>query len=98
MNAKVIENNWISGVEKIFDNLNFKNPAEVLSKIGEVAASAMGGTSGGVYSILLTSTSTKLSSASDLSKYSSWASAFQTGIEAVIKYGGADVGDRTLVI
>ena len=58
----------------------------------------MGGTSGAIYSILLTKTSSELTKLheNDITK-KDWALALDSAIKSVTEYGGATVGDRTLV-
>jgi hypothetical protein len=57
----------------------------------------MGGTSGGVYSLLLTAASSVQFSRGKESPCGVVAEAFRRGVEAVMEYGGARQGDRTMV-
>ena len=72
----------------------------VARDLAQSISSHMGGTSGAIYNIFFTAASTSLAAATATpppSKYQSFVSAFKAGLDAVQKYGGAQVGDRTLV-
>lgn len=85
----------LSAVGKMLGSLDYSHPSSVLSALGEVAASSMGGSSGGLYSILFTTAANKLQPGKSLND--SWATAFKAGLDAVSKYGGASKGDRTML-
>ena len=57
----------------------------------------MGGSSGGLYSILLTSAASAFQG-KDSVEAEDWVRALRSGLEAVMLYGGAAPGDRTMVI
>lgn len=63
----------------------------LVQKIGEIVASAMGGSSGALLSILFTCAGQQLTANKRL------ASALLTGLERMKYYGGAQVGDRTMI-
>jgi dihydroxyacetone kinase len=65
--------------------------SELLSAIAQILSNAMGGSSGVLLSILLT----RFGSA--LEQGYSIPSSFMKGIEAVCEYGGATLGDRTMI-
>ena len=56
----------------------------------------MGGSSGGIYSILLTAAATAFQGL-EVVEASHWVEALRLGLEAVMKYGGARPGDRTML-
>nr|XP_045608352.1 triokinase/FMN cyclase-like [Procambarus clarkii]XP_045608353.1 triokinase/FMN cyclase-like [Procambarus clarkii]XP_045608354.1 triokinase/FMN cyclase-like [Procambarus clarkii] len=86
----------ITAVSKQMSGLNMTQPHQVLGVLGDVSANAMGGTSGGLYSILFTAASASLAS-HECSHRSAWAAALRAGCEAISKYGGAAQGDRTML-
>ena len=56
----------------------------------------MGGSSGGIYSILLTSAASAFQGRDDVHP-EDWVRALRAGLDAVMLYGGAEPGDRTMV-
>ena len=73
-------------------------PSALAAALAEVAQSVMGGTSGAIYSILFAAMQAKLIEAdSDAPPLVTGAAAFAAGVRAVSEYGGAGVGDRTMV-
>ncbi|KAL0831613.1 hypothetical protein ABMA28_002391 [Loxostege sticticalis] len=71
-------------------------PSNVLWDLSEIAETDMGGTSGGIYSLGLSAASQALSSAKS-NDVSSWLHAWESAMEAITKYGGAEPGDRTML-
>ncbi|ART63971.1 dihydroxyacetone kinase subunit DhaK [Kushneria marisflavi] len=65
--------------------------ARLASELGHLLATAMGGSSGVLLSILMTS------AARQLEKNGDWPEALQAGIERMQHYGGARKGDRTML-
>ncbi|KAG7173639.1 Triokinase/FMN cyclase-like, partial [Homarus americanus] len=86
----------INGVSKELSGLPLMYPSQVLGVLGEVTASYMGGTSGGVYSILFTAAAAHITSPK-ASHRLTWATALRAGCDAISKYGGARQGDRTML-
>ncbi len=72
-------------------SLPMADPAQLSLAVGRVLASAMGGSSGVLLSILLTTTGTRLEQGDPLPD------ALRAGADAVIEYGGAQVGQRTML-
>merc|ERR1712168_1405948 len=68
-----------------------------MGQLAELAEN-MGGSSGGVHSILLTSAGRAFQDqvAGDVEP-AAWVRALRFGLEAVMKYGGAEPGDRTMI-
>ncbi|RKR04214.1 homodimeric dihydroxyacetone kinase [Kushneria sinocarnis] len=73
------------------DRLSTGDDAELAGELGRLFASAMGGSSGVLLSILMTATAQALEAGSD------WPNALQAGVERMQHYGGAQEGDRTLL-
>lgn len=65
--------------------------ARLASELGHLLATAMGGSSGVLLSILMTSAVQRLEDGAD------WPAALQAGIERMQHYGGAQQGDRTML-
>jgi dihydroxyacetone kinase len=72
-------------------SLPLADPAQLCLALGRVLASAMGGSSGVLLSILLTTTGTRLEQGGSL------ADALRAGADAVTEYGGAQLGQRTML-
>ena len=71
--------------------LPLADPAQLCLAVGRLLASAMGGSSGVLLSILLTTTGTRLEQGDPLPD------ALRAGADAVSEYGGAQVGQRTML-
>ena len=76
--------------------LSLAHPLALLQELASLAES-MGGSSGGLYSILLTSAASAFQG-KDSVEAEDWVRALRSGLEAVMLYGGAAPGDRTMVI
>ena len=71
--------------------LSSAEPARLNDELGRLLAHAMGGSSGVLLSILFTATGTALAAGR------AWPEALKDGIERVQHYGGARLGDRTML-
>ncbi|KQN57813.1 dihydroxyacetone kinase subunit DhaK [Erwinia sp. Leaf53] len=71
--------------------LPLDNPAALLSVVGEQLAAVMGGSSGVLLSILFTAAGQRLQQGDPLPE------ALTAGLERLQHYGGARVGDRTMI-
>jgi len=83
-------------------NFEFEHPAKWISQIGDSISLYMGGTSGAILDIFFRAMSVKLSQITQSKKNTEvspedWCSATQEGIDAIIFYGGATPGMRTLL-
>ncbi|XP_021491728.1 triokinase/FMN cyclase [Meriones unguiculatus] len=70
------------------------SPAQVLSKLSVLLLERMGGSSGALYGLFLTAAAQPLKTKTDLP---AWSAAMDAGLEAMMKYGKAEPGDRTMV-
>lgn len=70
------------------------SPAQVLSKLSVLLLEKMGGSSGALYGLFLTAAAQPLKANTDLP---AWSAAMDAGLEAMMKYGKAAPGDRTMV-
>ncbi len=73
------------------DTLQLKDPAATMASIGEILSTSMGGSSGVLLSIFFTAASKAMAEKADL------AVALLAGLDRMTFYGGAGVGDRTMV-
>ena len=78
-----------SAVEKKLDQLPLNDSKQLLSAISQTLSHAMGGSSGALLSILTQSASTHFED--------DWAEALLAGTHKMMEYGGAQVGDRTML-
>ena len=76
--------------------LSLAHPLALLQELADLAEN-MGGSSGGIYSILLTSAASAFQGKASV-EAEDWVRALRSGLEAVMLYGGASPGDRTMVI
>ncbi|XP_038663446.1 triokinase/FMN cyclase isoform X1 [Scyliorhinus canicula] len=70
------------------------NGHQLLLCLGRLTRDHMGGTTGALYSISLMAAAQNLK---ENNNPSAWAAAFNSGIEALKRYGGAEPGDRTML-
>ncbi|XP_062614751.1 triokinase/FMN cyclase-like [Saccostrea cucullata] len=90
------------GAKGILQNLGPKNnpglpvqiPADLALSLAKIVENSMGGSSGALYSLFLTSASLCLQSSVTPKD---WVSALTNGNSTIMKYGGAEPGDRTMV-
>ncbi|AEH84709.1 dihydroxyacetone kinase subunit DhaK [Mesorhizobium opportunistum] len=73
------------------DSLPLADPAATLGAIGDVLSASMGGSSGVLLSIFFTAAAQALDGGADVAK------ALLAGLERMTFYGGAQLGDRTMV-
>ena len=73
------------------DALPLADPPALLSSLGALVSVSMGGSSGVLLSILLTAAAGPLQQTGDLT------AALRHGVDAMQQYGGARVGDRTML-
>ncbi|XP_075974445.1 triokinase/FMN cyclase-like [Anticarsia gemmatalis] len=71
-------------------------PSNVLWDLSEIAETDMGGTSGGIYSLGLSAASQAMAKAKS-NDAAAWLSAWQSAMQAITTYGGAEPGDRTML-
>lgn len=72
-------------------NLPLANGADLLAILGYIKGKSMGGSSGVLFAIMLANASDAFKAKSE------WSSALSAGLDAMQKYGGANLGDRTLI-
>lgn len=70
------------------------NPEELLLSLGDLCEDYMGGSSGVLYSLALISGAVLLR---NKSSPQAWAQALNVGVQAMMRYGGAVPGDRTML-
>jgi len=70
------------------------SPEELLLSLANLCEDHMGGSSGVFYSLLLTSGTVHLRNDSAAR---AWAKAWEAGVQAIMRYGGAEPGDRTML-
>ena len=82
-------------IQAALPGLSCSFPLSLLQELAGLAEN-MGGSSGGIYSILLTSAATAFQGL-EVVEGRHWVEALRLGLEAVMKYGGARPGDRTMI-
>ncbi|KAJ3027886.1 UNVERIFIED_CONTAM: Dihydroxyacetone kinase 2 [Siphonaria sp. JEL0065] len=87
-----------AAILNILGQLPVDHPASSLMAISVALETAMGGSSGVLYCILLDAAAGHISSIStaEITPHD-WAVALQKGVHAIMKYGGAKEGDRTMI-
>ena len=86
--AKAMKNALNSG------SFSLGHPLALLQEIA-ILAENMGGSSGGIYSIFLTSAASAFQNKENIEN-TDWVVALRSGLKAVCLYGGAEPGDRTM--
>ena len=82
-------------IQAALPGLSCAFPLSLLQELAGLAEN-MGGSSGGIYSILLTAAATAFQGL-EVVEGGTWVEALGLGLEAVMKYGGARPGDRTML-
>lgn len=70
------------------------DPSRLLSSLAKLLLDKMGGSSGALYGLFLIAAAKPLQIENDLA---AWSLAMDAGIEAMMRYGGAEPGDRTML-
>ncbi|KAK3748750.1 hypothetical protein QZH41_015693 [Actinostola sp. cb2023] len=70
------------------------NINDTLLAAAHLVEESMGGSSGAFYSLFLIAVSTALKNGTSL-QY--WSSGLETGVQSIMRYGGAEPGDRTMI-
>merc|ERR1712013_4679 len=84
-------------IQAAMSKLSHAHPLALMHELASLAEN-MGGSSGGIYSILLTSAGRAFQDqVGGEVKPDAWVRALKYGLEAVMKYGGAAPGDRTMI-
>ncbi|MDL2406132.1 dihydroxyacetone kinase subunit DhaK [Rhizobium calliandrae] len=73
------------------DTLPLTEPAATLASFGDILSTSMGGSSGVLLSIFFTAAAKAMAEKADI------AAAFLAGLDRMTFYGGAGIGDRTMV-
>ncbi|XP_026575891.1 triokinase/FMN cyclase isoform X2 [Pseudonaja textilis] len=71
-----------------------QRPSQLFSSLAKLLLEKMGGSSGALYGLFLTAAAQPLQTDDDLA---AWSLAMDAGIEAIMRYGGAVPGDRTML-
>ncbi|XP_076318344.1 triokinase/FMN cyclase-like isoform X1 [Tachypleus tridentatus] len=86
------------GAQAILDllekGLELSYPSQLLLTLGSVVERSMGGTSGAIYSLFFTGAAKAFI---DQCTANTWCYAVELGMQAIMKYSGAEPGDRTMV-
>lgn len=82
--------------ELLKNNLNVGNPHKFLITLSDILMRSMGGSSGAIFSIFFQCASNAFT---DCNEYciTNWVQALSSGIEGIMRYGKAEIGDRTLL-
>ncbi|KAK3093627.1 hypothetical protein FSP39_018283 [Pinctada imbricata] len=70
------------------------NPSQLALTLAGIVEDSMGGSSGGLYSLFCTAASVPLQKGSSGTQ---WCEALKAGISTIMRYGGAEPGDRTML-
>ena len=82
-------------IKDAMSTLSFSHPLALFQELASLAEN-MGGSSGGIYSILLTSAASAFQDRDKVDAVD-WVRSLRSGLDAVMLYGGASPGDRTMV-
>ena len=78
-------------VQSKLDALPMADGAQLFAMLSDIKGKLMGGSSGVLFAILFANASIAFRTDAD------WAKALTAGLDAMMKYGGAKVGDRTMI-
>ena len=78
-------------IQSKLDALPMADGAQLFAMLSDIKSKLMGGSSGVLFAILFANASTAYKTDAD------WSSSLTAGLDAMMKYGGAKVGDRTMI-
>lgn len=80
------------------DQLSLSRPSSLLSELANIAEDCMGGTSGAIYSLMFTTAAAEMSKINKVDNWLKiWSQTWRAGINGVMKYSKARLGDKTMV-
>ncbi|XP_066599579.1 triokinase/FMN cyclase-like [Prorops nasuta] len=85
------------GILSNLDSLPLSHPSSLLSELANIAEETMGGTSGALYCLFFTNAAKELVSYKHKNWQITWAYLFRSSVNALIKYGRCNVGDRSML-
>ena len=77
--------------------LALSHPSTMLKQLSSIAETAMGGTSGALYSLMLTMAGMALEAEVEAVTARTWATALRAGTNGTLHYSQAKLGDRSMV-
>ena len=77
--------------------LAVSHPSTMLKQLSSIAETAMGGTSGALYSLMLTMAGMALEAEVETVTARTWATALRAGTNGTLHYSQAKPGDRSMV-
>lgn len=87
-----------SGILSTMSELPLSHPASLLRELANIAEDRMGGTSGALYSLMFTTAATEMSKVFTVKNWVDvWAQAWSAGLDGILKYSKAKLGDKTMV-
>ncbi|XP_046417141.1 triokinase/FMN cyclase-like isoform X2 [Neodiprion pinetum] len=86
------------GISLSLENLPLSHPSSVLTALSAIAEETMGGTSGAIYSLMFTTAAAelKLPQCGQVCPLT-WSQAWRGGIDGILRYSKARLGDRTML-
>jgi len=84
-------------VSAAWGELDFDRPAHALDQISRLLRRSLGGTSGPLYAVFVLRMAASLAQEKEIDGQDAWARAFRAGCEGMMRLGGADRGDRTML-
>ena len=77
--------------------LHLSHPYTLLQQLSDLTEANIGGTTGALYSIMFAAASQAFLNEEEQVTWRNWLQAGQLGLAAIMKYGGAGLGDRSMV-
>lgn len=78
--------------------LPLSHPASLLFELANIAEDRMGGTSGALYSLMFTTGANEMSKIFTVENWIEvWAQTWAAGLDGILKYSKAQLGDKTMV-
>lgn len=88
---------FILGILLQLGNLALSHPSTLLKQLSSIAETTMGGTSGALYSLMLTIAGMALETQIEVVTPKTWAEAWLAGTHGTLHYSQAKLGDRSMV-
>ncbi|WP_342653076.1 dihydroxyacetone kinase subunit DhaL [Pseudomonas sp. F3-2] len=84
-------------IDDALDSLALDRPGVALQQLSAILRRVLGGTSGPLYAVFALRAGVTLAAHPHPDTIAAWAQALQAGCEAMIRLGGANAGDRTML-
>ncbi|MFJ3483793.1 dihydroxyacetone kinase subunit DhaL [Pseudomonas sp. NPDC090202] len=84
-------------INEALPTLTLERPAVALQQVSAILRRSLGGTSGPLYAVFVLRAGVALSARNDVATVEAWTDALQAGCDGMMRLGGAQAGERTML-